>query len=46
MHFLSDVIAGMLLGLCSLAICLVILGRPPTDSAIIEERNSVDDDDV
>jgi undecaprenyl-diphosphatase len=28
MHFLSDVIAGIFLGLCSLAICLVILGRP------------------
>lgn len=28
MHFLSDVIAGMTLGLISLAVCLVVLGRP------------------
>lgn len=38
MHHLSDVIAGILLGLCSLAICLVILGRPTSDSATTADR--------
>ncbi len=28
MHFLSDVVTGILLGLASLAICLYVLGRP------------------
>jgi membrane-associated phospholipid phosphatase len=30
MHYLSDVVAGIVLGLVTLAICLTILGRPQT----------------
>jgi undecaprenyl-diphosphatase len=34
MHYFSDVVAGIVLGLVTLAICLAILGRPaPTDTA-------------
>lgn len=28
MHHVSDVVAGVVLGLCALAVCLVVLGRP------------------
>jgi undecaprenyl-diphosphatase len=31
MHFLSDVVTGVVLGLWSLAVCLVVLGRPDRD---------------
>lgn len=33
MHFLSDVIIGIVLGLFSLAVCFVVLGRPADRSA-------------
>ncbi len=37
MHFLSDVIAGVILGLFSLVMCLLILGRPASASATTKE---------
>lgn len=37
MHFLSDVVTGIVLGLSSLAICLLVLGRPPSSSEPIDE---------
>lgn len=43
MHFLSDVIAGIVLGLFSLAMCLLILGRPVSASATTEESGAVVD---
>lgn len=36
MHFLSDVVAGISLGLVSLAICLAILGRPGANARRVE----------
>lgn len=33
MHFVSDVVAGITLGLVTLAICLAVLGRPRADVA-------------
>jgi membrane-associated phospholipid phosphatase len=40
MHFASDVVAGVLLGLWSLAICLIVLGRP--EQAPATEPDSAD----
>ncbi len=41
MHFLSDVIAGIVLGLVTLAICVRVLGPPPP-----ERGGAADGDDV
>ena len=38
MHFLSDVIAGIVLGLVSLGICLFVIGRPAETSARASDR--------
>lgn len=38
MHFLSDVIAGIVLGLVSLGICLFVIGRPDETSARASDR--------
>jgi membrane-associated phospholipid phosphatase len=38
MHHLSDVIAGVVLGLVSLAICFHVLGSPEAPTAEIDER--------
>ena len=38
MHFLSDVIAGIVLGLVSLGICLFVIGRPDEASARASDR--------
>lgn len=39
MHFLTDVLAGVVLGLVSLAVCLWVFGPPPVD----DETGSPDD---
>ena len=38
MHFLSDVIVGIVLGLVSLGICLFVIGRPAETSARASDR--------
>ena len=38
MHFLSDVIVGIVLGLVSLGICLFVIGRPDETSARASDR--------
>lgn len=38
MHFLSDVIVGIVLGLVSLGICLFVIGRPTETSARASDR--------
>ena len=38
MHFLSDVIAGIVLGLVSLEICLLVIGRPAETSGRASDR--------
>lgn len=40
MHFASDVTAGVVLGLWSLAICLVVLGRPDIDERVTDDANA------
>jgi undecaprenyl-diphosphatase len=45
MHFLSDVVAGIVLGLSSLAICLLILGRPASTSVTTPNPSGVAADD-
>ncbi len=45
MHFLSDVIAGTVLGLSSLAICLVVLGGPSSALPASAESDGVVDAD-
>lgn len=46
MHFLSDVIAGIVLGACSLVVCLLVLGRARTTSATTAEPDVVTDAEV
>lgn len=43
MHFLSDVVTGVVLGLVALAICLRVLGAPRSESANIAESDVVAD---
>jgi membrane-associated phospholipid phosphatase len=44
MHFFSDVVAGIVLGLVTLAICLAVLGRPRSDVADVADARDVADD--
>jgi undecaprenyl-diphosphatase len=42
MHFASDVAAGILLGLVTLALCLRVLGRPPVPDTTASARSERD----